>query len=25
LDYTVRPFEEVEQEYMDIYEKWKLV
>ena len=25
LDYTVRPFEEVEQEYLGIYEAWKLV
>lgn len=25
LDYAVRPFEEVEQEYLDIYEKWKIM
>ena len=25
LDYTVRPFEEVEQEYLDLYEQWKIL
>ena len=25
LDYTVRPFEDVEQEYLDLYEQWKMV
>ena len=24
LDYTVRPFENVEQEYLDLYEQWKI-
>lgn len=25
LDYTLRPFEEVEQEYLELYEQWKIV